>query len=364
MKMTRRRCLGLSAGLSAAACMPGEVRADIFPARRDLDDLYDASVDDAVRGGLGFLVSQLKEDGSFKTAEQGRWVGICALAGLALLSRGVRSGVGRSGLALRLIAQYVLSQVQGSGFINSSAHTSHGPMYDHGFGTLFLAELLGTDRQLDLEIRPKLTGAVRLIRDTQNGQGGWRYNPAPEDADLSVTVCQMMALRAARNAGLGVPKQTIDRAVDYVRRCQNPDGGYMYQIRGGDSRFPLTAAAIVALYNAGIYQGPEIESAFAYLLANMAGNNTLERNNFFFYAHYYSVQAFWLRGGEQWEAWYRGLKRTLLGEAAAVVVRLQQHRVRHCHGIFGSVLPAPSCRSSSAKLVPWARLASLLRPHH
>lgn len=87
----------------------------------------------------------------------------------------------------------------------------------------------------------KLSSAVELIVRTQNSAGGWRYNPAPEDADLSVTVCQMMALRAARNAGIGVAKETIDRAVDYVRRSQNADGGFMYQYRSGqcgESRFP------------------------------------------------------------------------------------------------------------------------------
>ncbi len=86
----------------------------------------------------------------------------------------------------------------------------------------------------------------------------------------------------------------------------------MYQLRGGESRFPLTAAAIVALYNAGIYEGPEIDNGFQFLISNAASNNSLERNNFFFYAHYYSAQAFWLRGGTGWQNWYRGLKRTLL----------------------------------------------------
>lgn len=310
MKANRRHFATGMIGLATIANSKSVGASELFPPRQDLDDLYDASVDDAVRKGLEFLISQQTEDGAFQSAQQGKWVGVCSLVGLALLSRGVRSGVGEAGLALRRIGRYVLGQVQGSGFICSANNTSHGPMYDHGFGTLFLSELLGTDSQLD--IRPKLGDAVRLIRDTQNGQGGWRYNPAPEDADLSVTVCQMMALRAARNAGLGVPKSVIDKAVDYVRRSQNSDGGYMYQLRGGESRFPLTAAAIVALFSAGIYEGEEIDSALQYLTSNTTANNSLERNNFFFYAHYYSTQAFWLRGGSQWQSWYKMLKRVLL----------------------------------------------------
>lgn len=316
--ISRRRALLCTAGLATALGPLGSAPAlavqgpltEPFPPRLDLDELYDAEVDRAVRGGLTFLMSRQNPDGTFQSTDQGRWVGVCALVGLAFLSRGVRSGVGEAGDSLRRIGKYVLSQVQASGFLSATAETSHGPMYDHGFGTLFLAELFGTDRTLD--VRPKLASAVRLIVNTQNDQGGWRYNPKPDEADLSVTVCQMMALRAARNAGIGVPKETIDRAVNYVRRSQNADGGFMYLVTGGESRFPLAAAAVVALHSAGIYTGPEIDSAIGYLDSNAGANNSLERNPFFYYAHYYSVQAYGQQRGEAWDKWYRGLKRTLL----------------------------------------------------
>ena len=301
---------GLAIGASAGmACTP--LRAELIPPRTDLDELYDQRVDTAIRNGLSLLIRRQRQDGTFQSKDYGRWIGVVSLAGLALLSRGVRSGSGEAGMALRRAGKYVLSQVQASGFLSARGETSHGPMYDHGFGTLFLAELYGTDRALD--IRPKLGQAIELIQRTQNSEGGWRYNPAPEEADLSVTVCQMMALRAARNAGIGVPKETVDRAVDYVRRCQNADGGYMYRITGGESRFPLTAAAVVALYNAGIYEGPEIEAAMNFLSSNKAANSSQDRNSFYFYAHYYSAQAFWHQGGEVWQDWYRSLKKGLLG---------------------------------------------------
>ena len=76
---------------------------------------------------------------------------------------------------------------------------THGPMYSHGFGTLFLAEAYGMTHRP--EIREKLQKAVRLIVDSQNVEGGWRYQPVRRDADLSVTICQINALRAARTPG-------------------------------------------------------------------------------------------------------------------------------------------------------------------
>ena len=110
----------------------------------------------------------------------------------------------------------------------------------------FLAECYGMSPRA--ELREKLAKAVKLIVNTQNKEGGWRYNPQRDDADISVTVCQVMALRAAHNAGLFVPKETIDRAIEYVKRCQNADGGFMYMpSAGGESGFPRSAAAVVGL---------------------------------------------------------------------------------------------------------------------
>ncbi|MCA9127280.1 MAG: terpene cyclase/mutase family protein [Planctomycetales bacterium] len=308
-----RRRQAIAVGLSLAISPQAECFAEThFDRRADLDEFYDKQTDEAICTGLDLLIARQNPDGTFRSSEHGRWVGICSLVGLAWLSRGVRYGYGTAGTALLRTGDYVLSKVQASGFL-SAKETSHGPMYDHGFGTLFLAELYGATT--DNGIRDKLSAAVKLIVRSQNERtGGWRYHPASDDADLSVTVSQLMALRAARNAGIGVPKETIDRAVEYVRKSQNPDGGFMYQITGDPSRFALTAAAIVALYNAGIYQGKEIDLAFEYLEANMAANRTVEADNFFFYAHYYSAQAFRHHGGQRWQTWYGYLKKSVLSQ--------------------------------------------------
>ena len=113
-------------------------------------------------------------------------------------------------------------------------------MYSHGFGTLFLAEAYGITHRL--EFREKLQNAVKLIIDSQNDEGGWRYQPIRRDADISVTICQINALRAARIAGLHVPKATIDAYIRYVKQSQNADGGFRYMLHGGGSAFPRSAA--------------------------------------------------------------------------------------------------------------------------
>src|SRR5690606_14141423 len=141
-------------------------------------------------------------------------------------------GRGRYGANVQRGLEYILQNTDVNGLIASG--TSHGPMYGHGFATLFLGEIYGmTD---DDRVREKLIKAVKLIVASQNHEGGWRDQPLPMDADVSVTICQIMALRSARDAGLHVPRQTIENAISYVRQCQNPsDGGFRYMLNSGGS---------------------------------------------------------------------------------------------------------------------------------
>ena len=145
-----------------------------------------------------------------------------------------------------------------SGFIAVAAASTHGPMYSHGFGTLFLAEAYGMTHRP--EIREKLQKAVRLIIDTQNAEGGWRYQPVRRDADLSVTICQINALRPPGTPGCSSPRRRSRTASATVKQSQNPDGGFRYMLQGGASAFPRSAAGVVALYSAAVYDAKEIEA--------------------------------------------------------------------------------------------------------
>jgi hypothetical protein len=189
-------------------------------------------------------------------------------------------------------------------------------MYSHGFGTLFLAEAYGMTHRP--EIREKLQKAVRLIVDSQNIEGGWRYQPVKRDADLSVTICQINALRAARNAGLFVPKQTVDACIHYVKQAQNHDGGFRYQLQGATfSDFPRSAAGVVALQSAGEYDSREVRDGIAFLRRFGQGLRTGRRSSHYFYGQYYAAQAMWLKGEDAWAQWYPAIRDELLRRQAA-----------------------------------------------
>lgn len=260
----------------------------------------------AIDRGLEYLAKrQDAAEGSFGSgSEFRRNVAVTGLAGMAFLSAGHTPGRGRYGTNVQRAVDFVLSRAEASGFIIDKSSTSHGPMYGHGFATMFLAEVYGMAPNDDL--RNKLEKAIRLIVETQNKEGGWRYLAEPVTyADISVTVCQVMALRAARNCGLSIPKSTIDQSVDYIKRSQNTDGGFRYQlVRDAESAFPRSAAAVVALYSAGLYEAPEIDRGLKYLVAFRPRAPMHQVESQYYYAQYYAVQAMWHAGGEYWEDWY------------------------------------------------------------
>ncbi len=263
-------------------------------------------IDEATRRGLSYLAASQNEDGSFGGGRFGKNVAVTALACIALMADGNMPGRGEYGKVVDKGLDYILANVADSGLI--AADSANGPMYGHGFATLFLGEVYGMtaggpDTRRADEIYEAMVKAVRLIEGSQNEQGGWRYNPVPYDADISVTICQIMALRSARNAGLEVDKQVIDRAVEYVRKCQNPDGGFKYQLEGGQSAWPRSAAGVASLYYAGIYEDDAVDEGLEYLEVSARPGREASRAHMW-YGHYYCVQAMFLAGDEHWEEWW------------------------------------------------------------
>ena len=239
-----------------------------------------------------------------------------SLAALAMMASGSSPGRGPYGPQIDKALQYVMDNTSASGFVCAqNGGATHGPMYGHGFGTLFLAEAYGMTRRA--EVRDKLEKAVKVILDSQNGEGGWRYQPVRADADLSVTVCQINALRAARNAGVFVPKETVEACVRYAKQAQNPDGGFRYMLSGGASAFPRSAAGVVALYSAAVYDADEVDQGIKYLKHYVPEIKFGSRYSHYFYGHYYAAQAMWIRGGEDWNDWYPAIRDELTKKQTA-----------------------------------------------
>ncbi len=276
---------------------------------------FTPSAREAVDRGLAWLASRQNANGSWTNrvgyklyeeyfGEENESVDVTAISCMALVSAGNVPGRGKYGKNVALGVQWLLAHVR-----DEDGYVTHAGsrMYSHAFATLFLAEIYGMTRQAD--IKPKLKRAVELIVNSQNREGGWRYQPIPVDADLSVTVSTVQALRAARNAGIAVPLDTIDRAMRYVKRCAVPRRGFSYQAATYDNgmndtrvSFALTACGIVSMCSAGMYDTREVKDALRVLPDY---KHSLVRGKLhYFYGHYYASQAMYLAGGDHWANYY------------------------------------------------------------
>jgi len=313
--LSRRQML---AGTLATAALAGRLPGQAPPDTTRTPDLITAETQRAIDRGLAWLAKRQllsgRNEGAFGHGGYQGGVAVCSLAGLAFMCSGSPPGQGPFGKQIDRCIRFLTSCVQDSGYI-SVPGIGQDNMYGHGFAMLFLSEAYGmSDRSdIDATVGEKLRKAVKLTCDCQNEAGGWRYQPVKSDADLSITICQIMGLRAARDAGLHVPDEVRSRCIDYVRKSQNPDGGFRYQIgSGGGSSFPLTAAGVVSLYSAGIYEGEPITKALQWLMNYVPRRGADATHGYYFYGHYYAVQAMWHAGGEYWARWYPAIRDALL----------------------------------------------------
>ena len=290
-------------------------------------------VQEAVTRGLDHLRRTQSPDGSWRAdigyklmedyrvtrteAEQrrrgGGHVGVSSLAVIAFMAGGHVPGRGPYGAVLERGIRYLLRCVNTEdGYIADN----ESRMYSHAFATLCLAEAYGMTHQADL--RRKLQDAVDLIVKCQNKQGSWRYLPFAKESDMSITVCQVQALRAARNVGLRVPRTTIDRAIRYIKQSAvtyGPDrGSFQYQPRAQTrSSYPLTAAGITALHGAGVYDDEDIQRGLDYLVRrHHVFRRQFSTHYFYYYGHYYAVQAMFIAGGNYWRTYHERIQRELL----------------------------------------------------
>jgi hypothetical protein len=263
----------------------------------------------AVEKGLKALSERLRAD---QKPRQGG-AAIDAFAGLAFLASGSTSDDGPYAQDVKSCVDRVLRTADAA--TGLMAGKEHGTMYEHGFATFFLAEAFARQRpggRKD-EMGKALGRAVELIGKSQNADGGWRYRPEPRDADVSVTACQAVALAAAQRAGIKLPERALDRALAYLRKCQNDDGGFRYMADGkGGSGFPRTAAAAAALAHVEGADKEDVRRALKYLSEVFAQTKASGSGEHYHYGRYYAAQLLHLAGGDAAQATYAALCDDLL----------------------------------------------------
>lgn len=298
----------LAATLVFAALVPAQDYA--YP------PLVDKDIHTAIQRGLAWLSRNQGNDGSWRN--QGGYgsypAAMTGLAGMALIASGSTPTRGRYWREVRQSVDFLMRNSDPrTGVISVPAEEGRS-MYGHGFAGLYLASVYGMEEDLvkQKKLKRVLDKAVKLIAGAQSSAGGWIYTPDSNSDEGSVTVTQVQALRACRMSGIVVDKKTIDRAVNYIKRCQTSDGGIRYSLNsGGGSRPAITAAGVAVLYNAGIYDDqPFADKAYKYCHKHISV--TTDNTGHHYYTHLYWAQAIYQHGGDDWKNYYTKKSKWLL----------------------------------------------------
>jgi len=289
--------------------------AVVLTARPGRTEELDPKYKDVVNKGLAWVAKTQHRDGHWD-ANGGQYpTTMTALGGMVLLMEGSTIKDGKYAENIRKAVDWFMEpgRCQRNGLIgNPNNATEAGRyMYGHGFGLLFLSQIYGEEE--DAQRRKKLEGilarAVDFTGKAQTNRGGWGYVSAADGGGFdegSVTVTQVQALRAARDAGVPVPKSIIDKAHEYLKNCTTEAGGVIYSLaqgghaaRGGE-RPPLTAAAIACMFSAGEYESPLAKKWLEYCKTAIpiaqAGRSGHDE-----YMQYYYAQAMYILGDSGYE---------------------------------------------------------------
>jgi len=303
----------IAALVASAAAAQGPVIRYGDPMPRDVREMYDA--------GLRYLVKTQDESGGWRDGQAGP--GVTGMAVMALLASGEDPNHGPYRGAIRkALVSMIAAQNAETGFLGSGQ--GHDSMYQHGFGMLALAEAYGTvdDRTLTSQgsagapVRPigqALELAVRcaVTSARKNPVGAWRYSPDAQDADTSVSGAVLMGLLGARNAGIEVPDETIDKAIKYYASMTGPNGQLGYSGGPGGGSDAVTSIGVLVFSIARQKGLPQYVTSAAFLKARSLGLEQGGMEGYPTYTRYYRAQALFQADVVAWEKWNAGLVREL-----------------------------------------------------
>ncbi len=297
--------------LRAAEAGPaGEAKAGDDRPARGASELANLEISpQAVRSvskALDFLATQQGRDGSFSGPGGQHRAAMTGMAGLAFLSAGHTPGRGKHAKVVTKAVEFLLKLQDHEGcYADDGGRSMHG----HGYALHFMAEAYGmtADGELSRRLRKSVQEGVRLTARSQSPEGGWYYQPVAQGHEGSITITQVQAIWAARQAGINVPQKTIDKGVGYMRKSQQPDGGICYMLGMPGSRPALSAAGVMVFCGYGMRDTKEAAKAIGYMRKMLSGklNSRIGLGSGFdHYATLYLGQALYQAGDPDWSNHY------------------------------------------------------------
>ena len=304
----RRIAWAMVATLSLSGAAQGEDRAPrrglrqaqrAAPAPQEIDPEQTAR--DALTArdkGLAWLAENQGNDGAWGKQYS---IAVTSFACLAYLAATDEPFEGPHAPALHRGLEFLVVQ-QTDGKWPKQGHTwIHG----QGFAALALAEAYGrsllckTKPDIDTKkLRDILGKAVAVIAAHQSDSGGWWYTPgAKHKHEGSTTVTAVQALVTAHSFGVPIDEEVLAKGFEYLKQCQNRDGGFDYQLGPGETSMKEgTAADVATLALMKKFDYTVMLNAYKFLLKVTPAR--ISRERFPYYGHFYGCMGMKLFGDE------------------------------------------------------------------
>ncbi len=270
------------------------------------------NTDEMIEKGLDYLKRSQHPDGHWDGGGGMYPTVMTALAGMAMLMEGSTLREGKYSENLSKAVDWYLLRSQNNGLLGNPQNPTESSryIYGHGFSLLFLSCVYGEEE--DANRRKKLEAiikkAVEFSGKAQTKQGGWGYVSAADGGGFdegSTTITQLQGLRAARNAGIVVPKSIIDNSTEYLRKCTTPRGGVIYNLgpgqvaqAGGECQ-AITAAAVACAFSSGQYDDKYAKMWLKYCKQAIYGTGGLGGGHDDYQSYYFS-QAVYVLGDDRY----------------------------------------------------------------
>ena len=293
-------CAGVVVSLTGARPGLAAERKAAAPAAASKEpDIARACVQARVKG-LAWLTKHQSPSGSWG----GRYtIAVTSFACLSYLADSQEPFTGLNGAALTKGLAYLM-KIQKNG---QWPHQNNNWIHGQGFATLALSEAVGrtifckTKPDVDIKtMRKTVAQAVKVIEANQSTSGGWWYRPGSKGShEGSTTVCAVQALVSAANFGVEINDEVLDKGFEYLKRCQNKDGGFDYQLDNSPNTVSMKEGSAADVATLGLmrkFDYAVMMNGHKFLLKITPA--TISKERFPYYGHFYGCMGMRLLGQE------------------------------------------------------------------
>jgi len=192
--------------------------------------------------------------------------------------------------------------------------TGNRGSYSHPIRTYALCEAFTMTKIKKLEFYAQK--AAEAVVKGQNESGGWAYGykkGPTAHVDLSVAGWNIQALKAAALTGLYIDglDEAMDKAIAYVKRCQDDKGKFAYK-EGSGGKASLTGTGVLSLQIWKNAKSDEATKGLEWIVNNLAD----DWSGVDVYEWYYHAQACFQAtsfssGKKYWKAWNKNFEKVV-----------------------------------------------------